>query len=826
MDWGNVRSDQWIQESIVDLVISNNNNILYYYDIDAGTIWIDPRTSNNIPNLFRTEIMREMPESYAEIAVLPEFRNVFCQTYDKIRNGELNASCVIAARGIDGKAMWVRVNMKRLNHEMQGRRVAIGVIQRIIRTVDDISFWEDWDREYFRTLNLLGEEFYSINILNMSTDTFIMLRRSEESRYDLDHLQEASKDYEGYKECLLNDYVHPLHREKMRAFLDKAEIARALESQKQIEQDFLRKTGDHYEWVVLQLLKGTEGNGMPNHVIFTFENIDEERKREREHQYASSRFGYQITESYEKVYEIDLELDTVHLLTYDMDGLHRTEVARSNREFFDFVYDEWIFPEDREKFARFLHPDHMAENLEEFSDRNYIQIRRMNQGQYQWCSYQLQAQKWGDKVTYLLYLMNIDAVRQEEERKKELLVDALHSAEEANHAKSDFLARMSHDIRTPMNAIMGMTLIAQESLGDDEKVKECLQKIDVSSRHLLGLINDVLDMSRIESGKMVLANDRINIESLIEDVRIIVEPQAHQKHQNLRISLISLSHRRLIGDSLRLQQILVNVVGNAIKFTPEGGAISVEVREQKQKYARYASYDFIVRDTGRGMDKEMRDVMFDPFVRGKSQDGTKPEGSGLGLAITRNLVNMMNGTIRVDSELGMGTTFVISLDFAIPGQTENGDMPLRQGSREGQLNWKDMKDTLTGVRFLVAEDNDINREIARTLLEQTGAEVEEARNGAAAVTMYKNHPEGYYNIIFMDIQMPVLDGYAATREIRRSGRGDAGSIPIIAMTANAFRSDMEAVRDAGMNAHLAKPIDMNALTRLLEVFAREQEGEA
>ena len=519
-------------------------------------------------------------------------------------------------------------------------------------------------------------------------------------------------------------------------------------------------------------------------------------------------------------------------------------------------------------------------------------------------------------------------------RENEALRKALEEAEDSNQAKSRFLSNMSHDIRTPMNAIVGMTAIALGHIDEKARVQDCLDKIRTASSHMMSLVNDVLDMSRIDSGRMIISEERFSLADMVHDLAVIVRPQAAQKRQTLRFEIGRMMEEYLVGDPLRLRQILVNI-GNAVKYTQDGGSIRVCLAQRPGENG-LIWLDFSCEDNGIGMSREFLDRIFIPFERVRSNTVNKIEGTGLGMAIVKNLVDSMYGTIRVESREGEGSRFTVSLplppsagepvvlpaagtvlvaesrddraemiadclkgsglttvrmekgmeavtyltearyeermpcamllgqeleDMAVLDvaahvrQLAGREFPILLVSEE---DWAPMEyratragvsafvpcplfgsrllETLSrltcgtggaesragardgdysGHRVLLAEDNELNLEIASELLSMTGVEVDTAENGLQALERFSAMPEQYYDIIFMDIQMPVMDGYEAARRIRRLDRGDAGTIWIVAMTANAFVEDMRLSREAGMNEHVSKPVDLERLQDVL-----------
>lgn len=381
------------------------------------------------------------------------------------------------------------------------------------------------------------------------------------------------------------------------------------------------------------------------------------------------------------------------------------------------------------------------------------------------------------------------------------LQEVAYLANKANNAKSEFLSRMSHDIRTPMNGIIGMTAIAKNHVGEPEKVADCLEKISSTSDHLLSLINDVLDMSRIEKGKIDILPAPIHMEQLLNSCSNIIESQSIIENIKF-IKKFNITSELVMADELHLKQILINVLGNALKFTSAGGYISFEVFEKtiEEKKSRFT---FIIEDSGIGMSESFVEHIFDPFVQEKQDARTEYNGSGLGMSIVKKLVDLMHGTILIESKKNIGSRFTITLDFEIY------EDEILSAEKQSEL------EILSGMRVLIAEDNAINMEIARTMLEVVGVESVTAENGQIAFEKYMNAEEGYFEAILMDVMMPVLDGLEATKKIRNSQRKDALTIPIIGMTANAYNEDKEKALDAGMNVHLIKPIEVQKVYEVL-----------
>ena len=391
---------------------------------------------------------------------------------------------------------------------------------------------------------------------------------------------------------------------------------------------------------------------------------------------------------------------------------------------------------------------------------------------------------------------------------KDIATEALQTAENANKAKTDFLSNMSHDIRTPMNAIIGMTSLIRHDAGNKAKVIEYADKIDISSQHLLGIINDVLDMSKIEAGKTVFKYTDFSILDFITELNTIFHSQIDEKNQTLTIIKENIRHEWVNGDQVHLMQIFSNLVSNAVKYTQEGGKIQFLVEECETKSSVYAKYRFLVSDNGMGMSADFKDTIFDAFTRAESSMTNKIQGTGLGMAITKNLVEAMGGTIDVESELGQGSCFEVLIDLRI---AEDRFVSSAEQAEKDEPAGNVLKE----MRFLCAEDNELNAEILMELLKIEGAECTICENGKRVLEAFEQSAPGDYDMILMDVQMPVMNGYEATKAIRRSSHELAKTIPIIAMTANAFSEDIQHSLAAGMNAHVSKPVEMKVLEKTI-----------
>lgn len=399
-----------------------------------------------------------------------------------------------------------------------------------------------------------------------------------------------------------------------------------------------------------------------------------------------------------------------------------------------------------------------------------------------------------------MYLLGI------KEESNKALKKAADEANYANKAKSDFLAHMSHDIRTPINGIVGMTNIAKLNLDDKDKVEKCLDKIIISSNHLVSLINDVLDMSRIETGKYKIKNSKMNIINVYQQCVAIVGTQAQEHSLILENEVGEIQHPNVIGDELHLKQILINILGNAVKFTHDEGKIIFSLKEISSSDSK-VKFLFTISDNGIGMSEEYQKHVFETFTQEEDGSRTTYQGTGLGMAIAKNFIDLMGGSIEVNSKINKGTTFKVELEFDI----DKEDIEEESDSQNNKLD---------GMKVLLAEDNELNKEIIESILEEENINVVSAMDGKEAIDMFKKSEIGEYDVILMDIMMPEMDGLTATKNIRELPREDAKTVAIIAMTANAYEEDVNKSLEAGMNEHLTKPIDYNKLFAILDKYKR------
>jgi signal transduction histidine kinase/CheY-like chemotaxis protein len=654
---------------------------------------------------------------------------------------------------------------------------------------------------------------------------------------------------------------------------------------------------------------------------------------------------------------IDLEKNTYEYLKDE--GI-KDDLPRNGEYHMFRYYWETRFCDDgeRDRMKVELTPEYIREHLTPEMPYLHLEYRLHDQetGEVKWnqaSMIPLQRNNAGVVTSVLLSVQDVTDVKEREIAQHNALQDAFNEAERASRAKTDFLNSMSHDIRTPMNSIMGLTAIASMCVNDPERVKDCLTKITTSSRHLLGLINEVLDMAKIESGNLGLSEEDFDLPETVESLLSIMTPQINDKKLNLKVEIADIKHEHVVGDPMRLQQVFVNIMGNSVKFTPEGGTVSLRIKELPSRVKGSGCYEFTFSDTGCGMSEDFVKTVFEPFTRANDSRVTKVEGTGLGMSIVRSVVNLMNGTIDVKSKLGEGTTFTVTVYMKLREGDEHDLTPLeglrvlvaddeetacesacevlrsigmepdyvmsgddavaavRDAEKNGRsyvaiiLDWKmpgksgieaareireivseDMpiiilsaydwtaveqearsvgvdafiakplfrsrlvhvmkgliasdepelaseyevlqQSDFSGHRILLTEDNSIAAAIALDIMGMTGLEVDHAENGRVAVDMLLNAEPGYYELVFMDIQMPVMNGYEAAAAIRAAAEGkgpdgeaidprpDLGTIPVVALTADAFADDVARARAVGMNAHMSKPMEIELLVKTLK----------
>lgn len=758
-------------------------------------------------------------------------------------------------------------------------------------------------------------------------------------------------DYEAYIQRMMNETVH---EEDIEKFLN----AFSLENLRQKAAE----VKSFSEIVCQYRLRKPKHVWMEEHIVFVRQedsvavnilgrDITEEKLKEEEYLKEKTERNYIINSMsrlFFATYYIDLEADTFRTVTQNEAVGNALRASSRCTEGFQIYARNFVHPEYREEYLKKMSCKNLQKVLSKEHPIFAMEYRRIKKEEGKikddgWirATVVLSETKRGKPSKAVYVAQDVTESKEKEEREHRILKEAYEAAIQANASKSDFLSKMSHDIRTPMNAIIGMTAIAEAHLEDREKVSDCLNKITISSKHLLSSINEVLDMSKIESGKIDLVEEEFNLSDMIQNVLTMIRPVVQAKQHEMTLRITKVEHEFVVGDVMRLQQVFMNILGNAAKYTPPGGKLELQISEKASEIYGYGCYEFVFKDNGIGMSKEFQRHIFEPFSRAEDSRVSKVEGTGLGMTITLSIIQMMNGDISIESKEGEGSKFTVTVFLKKQNTVAEGmeqfkglpvlvvdddknsceatcqlvaDMGMQsegaqsgkeavlrasKAHREGKdffaviLDWKmaDMdgiqtaeairkkvgekvllimlsaydwsdvetqarqagvdgfiakplfksrlmyllkemareepkeKEAESGMllnqdfgnkRILLVEDNELNREIAEEIIKSSGAIVESAVDGKQALEKFEQKDEWYYDLIFMDIQMPVMNGHEATRAIRRLKREDARKIPIIAMTANAFTEDVIASKKAGMNEHITKPLNIEQLTECMK----------
>ncbi|MCR4892101.1 MAG: response regulator [Lachnospiraceae bacterium] len=831
-----------------------------------------------------------------------------------------------------------------------------GLFYVFISDITDIHRKVDCDRvQYSAVIEALTRSYDSVWLIHdVETQQFELYRIDEE----LVHLMPANSavKLKKFYDALIF-YSKLVYEEDRQQFLEAVlpeNILKNTENCIIYSVPFRRvfENGVRYYRIEFAKMVGDEGQ---TGIVAGFKDVDDEVRRDQKVQRSLSLRSAVIealTRSYDSVWLInDIKTQQFELYRIDeiMSHMMPAQEAMKNAKFYDALrfYSKFVLEEDRQQFLDALTPEKIDENTENKAIYS-VPFRRVFETGIRY--YRIEFAKLGNvngKMHIVAGFRDVDEEVRKEQQIQQALRVAIDDANASNRAKSEFLSSMSHDMRTPMNGIIGMTAIASKNIDDRERVADCLKKISDSSNHLLALINDILDMNKIESGKVELQEEDFCLADLIDQMLTMTRPQIQSHEHSFRINTVNVEHEQLIGDSRRIQQVFVNIMSNAIKYTPKGGKISLTVREKPTKTQGFGHYQFVFEDNGYGMTEDFQKHLFEPFARASDKQTAGIQGTGLGMAITRNIVRMMGGDIIVESTYGEGSKFTVSLylrlqstedinydefvdlrvlmadddpvccestceiltdmgmnsewvlsgraavdrvktrqeqgrdffaviiDWKLPDQ--DGIITVRQirdlvGEKVpiiifSAYDWTDIEQEardagatafiskplfrtklatlfkslisdnsddrdqiaplrdleemgLSGHRVLLAEDQELNAEIAMEFMRMAGLAVDWARDGREAVDMLAASSDGYYSIIFMDIQMPIMNGYEATKAIRAMDRAYAKEIPIIAMTANAFAEDIQNCKKAGMNEHLTKPFEIDTLTKMLEFYVK------
>ena len=653
-----------------------------------------------------------------------------------------------------------------------------------------------------RVAQALAADYFCIYYVNTKNNKFIEYSASEE--YRALGLPRSGEDFISFSRERFESIIYPEDQERFLDGFVKEKIISELDAHGIYKLAFRLMFNGVPTYVQLKVTRMIEKEG--THIVIGISSVDEQMKAmeafEMAH-HASITFGRVATAlagDYFSIYVVDL--DTDHFVEYSATKEFDTlGVEKNGEDFFNLSRRNMlrlIYEDDRERFMGTFYREKVMSILER--DKIFTMKYRLVFGDTPvWVSMKATLLEDNDGRHLIIGTNNIEAQMEREAEYQRRVREARTSA------RNDFLANMSHDIRTPMNAIVGYTNIAKSNKHKPETVADALDKIGSSSHYLLSLINDILDISKIESGKMQISYGPCDLAELFRRIEDITALQAKKKSLVINYCHDNICHYQVITDELRIEQIIINIVSNAIKYTPPGKTVDL-IAEEVPSPGGKNKYRFIIRDTGIGIKEDYMPHIFESFTREERTTVNRIQGTGLGLAITAKIVEMMGGTISVKSKLGEGSEFTVELELE----------PLETDSQANADNSENID--LAGHRILLVEDNAINAEIARMILEQYGAEVQQAENGKIGLEALQEKGPGYYDAVLMDIQMPVMNGFEATKAIRALGGAYATALPIIAMSANAYDEDVRDCLAAGMNGHIAKPFNPDELMRILRRY--------
>ena len=658
---------------------------------------------------------------------------------------------------------------------------------------------------------------------DLDTNHFYVFQAQPAIKAELDKKQNAVQ----CMEHLTEKYVAPAYRKICRDFYDLSTLQERLRG-KQFLTCVYQDVGE--QWLLATAVpERMDPDGTLHSVVFLVRNstaqvaeritTQDKLKKSNRSLDENQRILHSMQNIYFSGFYVDLETDayrTLFVAPWIVD--FTPPVGRFSRFIQDYL-SFIVLPECHEELQRVLSRSYIQKALHKetltVARHCFTQdYRSFRLGEYKWNRVTIipvDLDDSGAPIHVLVMLQDITDAKQTEMEYQRQILESARRAQQANDAKTEFLHRISHDIRTPINGIQGMLRIAEYYGDDPVKRKQCRDKIWSASNYLLDLVNDVLDMSKLESGNLKLEMQPFNMNELLDQINPIMEAQTVERGIQYEVVRNPRTHLELVGSTLYIRQILLNIAGNALKYNRPGGFIKVACRELSSTEDT-ALYQFVCEDSGQGMSKEFQKRMFEPFTQENSDARTNYQGTGLGLAITKGLIDQMGGTIEVQSEKGVGSTFTVNLPLAINKAAVTAVRPSDSPAQ----------DILRGTTILLVEDNALNAEVAEFLLERAGASVLKAWNGQEGVEQFLRSSPGEIDAILMDVMMPVLDGLSAARRLRALDRPDAKTIPIVAMTANAFVDDMEKTREAGMNAHLSKPLDSEKLLTVLAKLIQKE----
>lgn len=700
-------------------------------------------------------------------------------------------------------SMRTRVNDIVHQSELAKKTAQIDLLNKdLVARNSDLESSLEHERLSSSLIRCLGNSFYSIYYFDLVNNHFKEIKSIESIR----KLIGIEGDAKEALKIFCDKMVASENKQTLRNFIDFKSLPERLRGKKSIEEEYLGAFSGWSRALIIPLSLNRDGTA--SEAVICARSINEEKKAQLR-QDNLKKLNESINSGMWNV-EFDALGEVESCFQSDV---FRRMLGYSPTDEFPTSLDRWnelVHPDDRE-----IVMNSFWTAVRDYTDRIVYDVEfrvQMKNGKYHWyhAAGRVSRRANGNPISMIGVFIDVDNQKEMErllEQQQATLRDAFVAAQQASSAKSTFLNNMSHDIRTPLNAILGFSNLAETHLDDRAQVKDYLNKISTAGKHLLELVNDVLDMSRIESGKVNIEESPARISSMINEVKAIVNDSAITHHLDLQVDCSRVLDDAVYCDRLRLNQVVINLLSNAIKFSHEGDVVSLEFVQKEPAVDNRASYDIIVKDNGIGMTDEFLKHIFEPFERERTSTVSGIQGTGLGLAICRNIVNLMGGEISVESEVGKGTTFTVSLSFKLADPADVEKDVKQESVPSGSFK---------GLKVLLVEDNELNAEIAESILKEAGFVVDTVNDGAVAVERIRTAELGQYDVILMDVQMPVMDGYEATRQIRAMHRSGISSLPIIAVTANAFEEDRMLALQAGMDGHVSKPIEISKLMDMLK----------
>lgn len=831
------------QDKIIDMLSRNVavGVIGGFYEEGFPVYFVSSFALSNMGMTF--EQFMEETDGYCQKLVYEDDRKIFT------RDCPLGEEDIREYRIINGsgESVWVR-EIRTQSHANDGRTIWIGAI----RMIEEEQRENRLSREAIR---MLQDAYFRISAIDLAENTIVNLKLVESEREEVDRL---NGDYVKTIDSCAQKHVEESDRENFTNIMAPENLKGVfLKSGAPLSFSYKRLVDGKWKWVRTELVPVDQFSEENASVMWYVKNISEEKAKEtemtdqllrtnaelvqakkeleranrkiRESNYklrrtlsAEEQYRQAIVSEAVFVYHVNVSRNLIEEDFYEiLDEMKPVlpqvglQAPCNADEFFQRWSREKVAVGDREIFLQTTNCAKLLESYEKGEIERVMEIETMGIGEKPMIlrhTILLTRDEDSGDILALNNAKDITDIRKKDRESRKALLDAYEAADRASCAKTEFLSKMSHDIRTPMNAIIGMTAIAGTKLHDPKGLEECLGKVSAASSQLLSLINEVLDMSRIEAGAMAFHEESFNLSEMADHLLTVLSVTARKKGQKIEVCMHECDNPDVVGDAMRIQQVLMNVANNALQYTQKGGEIRIDIMQKPSLQSHIGCYEFVFQDNGIGMSEEFLERIYEPFERAEDARISKSHGTGLGLTISRNMIQLMGGDIEIESAPGKGTTvtIMIPLKYQEPGQTQQEETP----SPEHALDQIEEAD-YSSRRVLVVEDNDLNREIAMEILSMTGAVVETAENGKQAVEMVTASEKGYYDLILMDLQMPIMNGYEATSALRKMKREDIKNIPIVAMTANAFLEDVQRSKACGMNEHMSKPLDIEQLQQML-----------